>query len=193
VARKVVLHVPVRAPLQIYADYVVSHAVLTPFITAKPFTIFHVFQPTSIPSHLKACVVHQYDPPRKELQHNSTLTTEKIGFSIWHLIALGLFEKEVIDEFLVSLGEVSKDILATDIRETMSNLNDNFKEDIDKLGLDGLDWEEIKALIAYRNTFELCVQTKRPFLGAYTCDSTLIPPVVEALVNQTALKLGLKT
>lgn len=194
VADRVVLHQPVRVPISIFARTVISRAPLTPFLgikLAESISLFHpAGTPPLVPSHLKHIPLFVYDAPRTSLPPEATLTTEKIGFSIWHLIALGLFEKDVINEFLDSLNGVPLDTLRVDISESAMGLNDNFQSAMPKLGLTGLSWEECKEVLAWRTTFELCMQTRRPFLSPYEYDAKLVPPAVSRLIQQTTQRLA---
>jgi hypothetical protein len=128
------------------------------------------------------------DAPRTEPLADVTVTGEDIGFSIWHLIALGLFDDGSMDEFLASLHEVPLEALIQDLKEAMSGLQPYYVTELHKFDIPGLGIDELLAVTAFRTPFELCTLFSRPFLSQYDFKEPLVP-ILQKFVEQTTAKI----
>jgi hypothetical protein len=128
------------------------------------------------------------EAPRTEPTPGMEVTSEEIGFSIWHLIALGLFDDGSMDEFLVSLHDVPLEMLIQDLKEAMSCLQPYYVTELHKFDIPGLGIDELLAVTAYRTPFELCTLFRRPFLSQYEYGGPLVA-ILDKFVEQTTKRI----
>lgn len=129
------------------------------------------------------------DPLRKAVPDGGILTTEQFGFSLWHLLAVGMYDAASIEDFLNSTFTVEKNVIITDLKEFMTVFDKGFKTEPELLGFDGLTWEEFCEITAFRCPFELVLLTGKSFLESYTFDDSLLSPTLKAFRQQTVERL----
>ena len=90
-----------------------------------------------------------------------------MGFSIWHLIALGLFPADFLMEFLETAKKHPPEQRKQDLAETMKVLDEEYRSLIDEFPSYPYTWDELKAITAFRSVRELCELTRKPLFGWY--------------------------
>lgn len=128
--------------------------------------------------------VNFLDQPRTELPSGGLLTAEKVGYSIWHLIALGLFDGDSLDEFMRQIEDVPMEEMVNDLKEHMSKMQVHYVTELYRYDISGMGIEEFLAVTAYRTPFELCTLFQTPFLGYYDYEGP-IHPLLEKFAKQT--------
>lgn len=122
---------------------------------------------------------------RREAPPTGRLCTEEVGFSIWHMIALEIYEPEELPAFLELAAEEPRETIEKDLWECMTASPEIAFHVLPYLGQNEiwrLPWPVVKRLLAYRSPLELCLLSGAPFLeyaGDHVDVKTLSGPVRE--------------
>jgi len=114
------------------------------------------------------------------------------GYTIWHLIAAGLYSQMELGPFLIQTTSIAPDTLLDDLGEVMTVFPHVCAWRHAIPSFSPQSWEELRALTAFRTPREICRLRKTPFLAEYHVEKEWMHPVVEAFRRQTLKDLNLR-
>jgi hypothetical protein len=124
-------------------------------------------------------------PPIQEaLPAERRITTETLGFSMWHLLALNCLKPSEAAEFLTEAKPVDPAILRADLWESTSESPRALHLYLVKSETTyGQTWPSsiLASLLGYRTPLEMTAVAGRPFLEAYAADLDLDALLTPAL------------
>lgn len=122
-------------------------------------------------------------------------TDEPLGYSLWHLLAMGLLAQAEVAKLLESCQQIDSDVLLDDLREKMAVLNAREKWRLRTSQLSDrhvqIRWKCLREQTAWKTPMEICVEIDRPLLAGYWWRETDLHPVVKAFQWESCEKLGL--
>lgn len=121
-------------------------------------------------------------------------TDDPCGYTMWHLLAMGVLEQAEVDDFLRRASKGNTNTLIDDLREHMALLPERERTRVTS-GLTDHEaeiwWYELRKQTAFLSPMGICVQLDRPLLAGYRWDESSLHPVVKAFHWESCLKLGL--
>lgn len=113
------------------------------------------------------------------------------GYTIWHLIAAGLYAQAELRPFLLGTTSLQGDLLLDDLREAMTVFPYHCAWRYEVSPTLGYNYDEFRALTAFRTPREICRLRATPFLAEYFVRREWLHPVLTSFRTQTIHDLNL--
>jgi hypothetical protein len=192
-ARRVECFVKQKSPVEVECEDYVQHGPMGDSMAFRRVGTITIYGSEYLPLSLKGHSVKRFPALRHSPLPGVSLCTEEVGFSIWHLIALGLFPADFLQEFLETARKQTTEQRRQDLGETMKELDEEYRSLIEEFPGYPYTWDELKAVTAYRSVLELCTLTRKPLFGWYDLDPKvhqLLPPDIKEFVGYTQKHLS---
>jgi len=130
---------------------------------------------------------------RGRLPEGAVATTERWGFTMWHLLAAKCLNQTQTEDFLAAASTESSDILLDDIREHMAVFSDYWREgwmtNADYRNR-RLSWRILKEQTSWKTPLEICKVVRRPLVTWPEYDPNIeLHPVIRAAQIQSLKQL----
>ncbi len=181
--REVYSMVRLKEPIEVECDHFLQYGHMGDKITFKKPCRLTLFGVPSIPAAYKDLKVTMLPMPREALPSGAKACMEETGFSIWHLIALGLFPQDFLEDFLETTLQTSTKQLLEDLSEYMGILDDDYKTLVNEKENYPFIWRELKLASANRSVQELCNLSNKKLFDWYTLSPSIKTRINPILLN----------